>query len=287
MPLPMCPKEENKPLSEISNVIAVAAGKGGVGKSTVAVNLALALSRKGFKVGILDADVYGPSLRKMLPEDQMPNQEGNIIYPAASQGIRMISLAYFRRNNEAAIVRAPIANGVISQFLHNVAWGALDYLFIDFPPGTGDVQLTLCQQAKLTAAIVVTTPQEVALLDVRKAISMFNQVKVPILGVIENMSYYLLPGTSEKVYIFGKDGGERLAKESSVPFLGGIPIDPELCKCGDQGNAALLYQGDNERPSVTAFMDIASQAISRAQSLNAEMSKGVSDFEITWRNATS
>lgn len=285
MPLPMYPKTEKDKLSDIRYIIGVAAGKGGVGKSSVAVNLAHALSRLGQKVGVLDADVYGPSLRRMLPEDQMPGQKGEIIIPALSQGIRTISMAYFRKDNEAAVVRAPIANGIITQFLRQIAWGPLDFLLIDFPPGTGDVQLTLCQQGNLTGAIMVTTPQEVALLDVRKAINMFKQVQVPILGIVENMSYYPLEERNEKVFIFGQGGGERLASECDIPFLGGIPLDPEICRSGDQGNTGALYQDSEKRFSAKTFLDIASQTIERARLLKSQAP--VNAFDLQWKDKSN
>ena len=226
MPLKMYTPHEGSTASSTRSVIAIAAGKGGVGKSTVTVNLGLALKQLGYKVGIMDTDIYGPSVRKMLPEDRMPLQRGSVIIPALCDGIKMISMAYFRKEHEAAVVRAPIANGIISQFIKNVDWGTLDYLLIDFPPGTGDVQLTLSQQANLTGALMVTTPQEVAVMDVRKAMHMFAQVKVPLIGVVENMSYYRHPKDGEIVHLFGQGGGERLARESGIPFLGAIPIDP-------------------------------------------------------------
>lgn len=285
MPLPMYPKTEKDKLSDIRYIIGVAAGKGGVGKSSVAVNLAHALSRLGQKVGVLDADVYGPSLRRMLPEDQMPGQKGEIIIPALSQGIRTISMAYFRKDNEASVVRAPIANGIITQFLRQIAWGPLDFLLIDFPPGTGDVQLTLCQQGNLTGAIMVTTPQEVALLDVRKAINMFKQVQVPILGIVENMSYYPLEERNEKVFIFGQGGGERLASECDIPFLGGIPLDPEICRSGDQGNTVALYQDGEKRFSAKTFLDIASQTIERARLLKSQAP--VNAFDLQWKDKSN
>lgn len=257
MPLKMYQEKKTAPLSEIANIIAVAAGKGGVGKSSVTVNLALALKQLGRSVGILDADVYGPSLRKMLPESHMPAMRGQKILPAISMGIKVISMAYFRKENEAAVVRAPIANGVISQFLHQVEWGPLDYLLIDFPPGTGDVQLTLSQQAKLTGAVMVTTPQDVAVLDVRKAMSMLDQVKVPIIGIVENMSYYYHQKTDETIYLFGKGGGERLAREHGVPLLGAIPIDPQLCSSCDRGES--LFTSNGESPAAKAFVSLAEQ----------------------------
>lgn len=237
--------------------IAVASGKGGVGKSTVAVNLALALRGLGFSVGIMDTDIYGPSIRRMLPEDRMPTQSGETLIPALSKGIKVISMAYFRKEDEAAVIRAPIANGIITQFVRQVNWGDLDYLIIDFPPGTGDVQLTLSQQANLSGAIMVTTPQEIALMDVRKAVNLFEQVKVPIIGVIENMSGLLGTG----IYPFGKGGGEKLALESGVPFLGTIPIDPELCEKADCGETS-----SNSTP---VFHSIAQKVTEHLQSENA------------------
>ncbi len=215
----------------VEKIIAIAAGKGGVGKSTVAVHLAVALQERGYKVGLLDVDLYGPSVRKMLPEDRMPVQEGERIKPALCRGIKMISMAYFRKEHEASIVRAPIANGVVKNFLTNVEWGNLDYLLIDYPPGTGDIQLTLSQQVPLSGALLVTTPQEVAVMDVRKSLHMFHQLNVPILGVIENMAYY----GEEKVPIFGEGGGQRLAEEAGAPFLGQIPLDPQFAKLADRG----------------------------------------------------
>lgn len=268
MPLKMYQEKKTGPLSEVVNIIGIAAGKGGVGKSSVTVNLALALKRLGHTVGILDADVYGPSLRMMLSEDRQPVQNGPLITPALCMGIKVISMAYFRKENEAAVIRAPIANGVISQFINGVDWGALDYLLIDFPPGTGDVQLTLSQQANLTGAIMVTTPQNVAVLDVRKAMGMFEQVKVPIIGIVENMSYYYHEKTDEKIDIFGQGGGERLARETGVPFLGGIPIDPELCRSCDQGKS--LFAKYTETPAVQAFMSLAEQLEAHVKAMKTE-----------------
>jgi len=244
MSLPMYKKQEKpKALPNVKHVIAVAAGKGGVGKSTVAVNLALSLHYLGYSVGIMDCDIYGPSVRKMLPEDRPPTQEDVKITPALCRGIQMISMAYFRKSGEAAVVRAPIANGIISQFIQNVQWGALDYLILDFPPGTGDIQLTLAQQANLCGAVMVTTPQDVAVMDVCKAVDLFAQVKIPIIGVVENMSFYQQNNESEKVYLFGKAGGKKLAQRMGVPFLGEIPISQEICSSGDAG-IPLILRGD-------------------------------------------
>ena len=286
MALKMYQKSENPPLSTNTNVIGIAAGKGGVGKSSVTVNLALALKRMGFTVGVMDTDIYGPSIRKMLPENRLPSQKGQVIVPALCEGIRMISMAYFRQENEAAVVRAPIANGVITQFIKQVEWGSPDYLLIDFPPGTGDIQLTLCQQANLSGALMVTTPQEVAVMDVRKAMHMFHQVKTPILGIVENMSYYYHQKTDEKLYIFGKGGGERLALESGVPYLGGIPLDPTLCRSGDLGQSLFSQDPENCTPVVQAFMSIAGRLVQQVSALKSAAQDGLSNFELKWKEMT-
>lgn len=287
MPLPMIQPEQSEPVShplaDVQAVVAIAAGKGGVGKSSVTVNLALALQAMGYQVGIMDTDIYGPSIRKMLPEDRMPGQKGALIQPALCKGIKMISMAYFRQENQATAVRAPIANGLISQFINNVQWGKLDFLLVDFPPGTGDVQLTLSQKARLIGAVMVTTPQEIALLDVRKAISLFDQVKVPIIGIIENMSYYQPSEKNEPVYMFGKGGGERLASESGVPLLGKIPLDPFLCTCGDKGESLLAKDPEAQRPVTQAFQHLARQLSDQIAALKAEKREGAGSFELVWK----
>lgn len=282
MPLKMYTPHEGSTASSTRSVIAIAAGKGGVGKSTVTVNLGLALKQLGYKVGIMDTDIYGPSVRKMLPEDRMPLQRGSVIIPALCDGIKMISMAYFRKEHEAAVVRAPIANGIISQFIKNVDWGTLDYLLIDFPPGTGDVQLTLSQQANLTGALMVTTPQEVAVMDVRKAMHMFAQVKVPLIGVVENMSYYRHPKDGEIMHLFGQGGGERLARESGIPFLGAIPIDPELSRCGDLGRS-LFAETEPGNSAQKAFLTIAENTLSQVQLLRQQEGEALSGFDLAWK----
>ncbi len=256
------------------HTIAIASGKGGVGKSTVAVNLALALKRQGLRVGLMDTDIYGPSIRKMLPEDRMPGQKGDRLSPALSRGIRLMSMAYFRQENEASVIRAPIANGVISQFIHQVDWGELDCQIIDFPPGTGDIQLTLAQQANITGAVMVTTPQEIALMDVKKSMHLFDQVKIPVLGIIENMSG--LQSGGETVYPFGKGGGKRLAREGGVPYLGEIPIDPLLCQKSDRGESIFEEEG----PSTSAFLAIAERIQEQLKGLSE---LGVGAFEMQWQ----
>jgi len=283
MPLQMYQEQKSPPKPKIKNIIGIAAGKGGVGKSTITVNLALTLKQLGYSVGVLDTDIYGPSIRKMLPEDRMPTQKGELIAPALCQGIKMISMAYFRKENEAAVVRAPIANGLIKQFLNNVEWGNLDFLLIDFPPGTGDIQLTISQQAHLTCALMVTTPQDVAVMDVRKAMNMFNQVKIPVIGVVENMSYFLQQSNQEKVYIFGKGGGERLARESEIPFLGAIPLDPKICASGDQGKS--MYSDENH-PAVAPFKELAKNFIGHLDLLSSQHDH-LQAFELVWKEVSA
>lgn len=274
--------QERKPVPKIAHVVAIAAGKGGVGKSTVTVNLALALKQAGYSVGIMDMDIYGPSVRRMLPEDVMPVQNGDKIIPALCSGIPMISMAYFRKENEAAAVRAPIANGLVDQFINQIEWGNLDFLLIDFPPGTGDIQLTLSQKANLCGAVMVTTPQEVAVMDVRRAFNLFEHVNVPVIGVVENMSYYSLPGTGEKAYLFGRGGGERLAQDIGVPFLGAIPVDAKICECCDKGIS--LFSCSNEGDlSTLAFTDVAESFIAHVTALKRLTEECVSSFEIDWK----
>ena len=226
---------ENHP---ITNCIAIAAGKGGVGKSSVSVNLALSLAAGGARVGILDADLYGPSIGKMLPISRGIEESDGWIIPAEGLGLHYISLAHFPLGKQATIVRAPIANQIISEFLVAVKWPKLDFLFIDFPPGTGDIQLTLMQKASLVGAILVTTPQEVALLDVKKAYAMFKEMQVPILGVIENMSYFE-ESSLARVYPFGQGGGRSFCDQFDLKLLGEIPIDPHISSCCDLGESLL------------------------------------------------
>ena len=281
MPLTMYP-QQNKTTPSLRHIIGIAAGKGGVGKSSVTVNLARALKWSGYSVGIMDTDIYGPSIRKMLQENRLPQQKGETLIPAWCEGIRMISMAYFRKENEAAVVRAPIANGIISQFIKNVEWGQLDFLLIDFPPGTGDIQLTLCQQAHLTGAIMVTTPQEVSVMDVRKAIHMFQQVQIPIVGVVENMSFYYHEATHDKLYIFGKGGGEKLAREFGMPFVGFIPIDPEICQSGDAGRS-IFRDEKNDTLTIKCYKELASKVIAQAELLESQKKNSLNNFELIWK----
>ncbi len=224
---------EMNSFSNISKVVAVAAGKGGVGKSTLSLHLARYYANKGCHVGLMDADIYGPSMQKMLPEEVPPSSLDDRIIPAQSSKIKLISMAYFLKEGEAASVRAPIVNGIVKQFIHSVDWGKLDYLIIDFPPGTGDIHLTLMQEAAISGAVLVTTPQEIALLDVAKTMAMFRHMKVPIAGLVENMSYCAFG--DQKIYPFGKGGGERFAHQNGLFFLGAVPIDAEISRACDEG----------------------------------------------------
>ena len=238
------PQGEKGPIQGVKNLIAVASGKGGVGKTTVAVNLAVALERLGAKVGLLDADVYGPNVPLMLGTDEQPRAlDERRIQPVLAQGIKLISMGLLSPGDKPMIWRGPMLHSVIQQFLRSVEWGELDYLIIDLPPGTGDVQLTLIQTVSLTGAIVVTTPSVVALADVRKAIEMFRQVNVEVLGVVENMSYYDPPG-GPRQYIFGEGEGRRVAQAFGVPLLGEIEIDPQIRLGGDTGKP-VAAQGEN------------------------------------------
>src|SRR5579884_571360 len=224
----------------VQNLIAVGSGKGGVGKTTVSVNLAIALARIGHKVGLMDADVYGPNVPLMMGVRATPHAIGERIQPIEKHGVRIMSMALLNPGDKPLVWRGPMLNSVIQQFLRNVDWGQLDYLVIDLPPGTGDVQLTLIQTAPLTGAIVVTTPSDVSLEDARKAVHMFQQVRVPILGIIENMSYLTCPHCNERIDVFSYGGGRKTAETMNVPFLGELPLDPAVRIGGDTGKPVSL-----------------------------------------------
>ncbi len=249
-------------LKGVKNIIAVASGKGGVGKSTVAANLAIALSRHGSKVGLIDADIYGPSIPLMFNVmDRRPEvieKEGKTrILPVEQYGISLLSIGFFVDASKALIWRGPMASNALLQLFNDSEWGELDYLVVDLPPGTGDIHLTLAQQLPVSGIAVVTTPQEVALADARKALNMFNTegIRIPVLGLIENMAYFTPAELPEnKYYIFGKEGGKRLAEENQVPFLGSIPLVQSICESGDKGNPVAL---DPQSPVTRAFDGIA------------------------------
>jgi len=238
--------------ARIGATIAIAAGKGGVGKSTVTVNCAAALAASGAKVGIIDTDLYGPSIAKMMGEEGACSVDEDFIIPARKGNIYYVSLAHFPMGNTGAFVRAPLANQIITDFLTQVAWPDLDYLLLDFPPGTGDIQLTIMQSLQLTGAILVTTPQQVALLDVAKALKMFQSMQVPILGLIENMSCFHI-GES-KHFPFGESQGVEFAKQRNIALLGQIPIDPLITLCGDSGK--MLLELDPKGVAAQSYMQI-------------------------------
>src|SRR5580698_6149239 len=242
------------------NVIAVAAGKGGVGKSTVAVNLALALARHGARVGLLDADVFGPSIPTMLGSPEVPAQasKDSRIIPARMQGLAVVSVGFFVDKDEAVVWRGPMVHRLLQQFLADVEWGDLDYLVCDLPPGTGDVQLSLSQLIPIAGAVMVTTPQEVSIVDVVKGIAMFEKVEIPILGIVENMSYYKCPACGHTDEIFSHGGGKRLAQEVGATFFGDIPIDTRIRFGGDAGVPIVIASPDSE--NTARFMGLASQA---------------------------
>jgi ATP-binding protein involved in chromosome partitioning len=222
------------PIPGVRNIIAVGSGKGGVGKSTIAVNLAISLAKLGHATGLLDADVYGPNVPLMMGIRATPHAIGQRIQPLAAHGVKLMSMAFLNPGDKPLVWRGPMLNSVIQQFLRNVDWGELDYLVIDLPPGTGDVQLTLVQTTPLTGAIIVTTPSDVALEDARKAVNMFEQVRERVLGIVENMSY--LDHNGERLYVFGKGGGARTAELMKVPLLAEIPLDPQTREGGDTGS---------------------------------------------------
>jgi len=268
--------ESQKILPEVKNIIAVASGKGGVGKSTVAVNLAVATARQGYKVGLIDADIYGPSIPKMLnAENQRPSVEvvdgKEIMVPAESYGVKLLSIGFFVDPEDAVVWRGPMATNALRQFMSQTNWGELDFLFIDLPPGTSDIHLTMVQEVPVTGAVIVSTPQQVALADALKGINMFrgDKINVPVLGLVENMAWFTPAELPEnKYYIFGKEGGVNLAEKLNVPLLGQIPIVQSVCEGGDTGKPAVL---DLESEVSEAFENLAKNMIRETERRNAEM----------------
>ena len=228
--------QDKAPIEGVKNLVAVASGKGGVGKTTVAVNLAIALKNMGAAVGLLDADVYGPNVPMMLGTNEQPRAlDERTIIPVQAYGVKMISMGLLNPGDKPLVWRGPMLHSVMQQFLRSVRWGQLDYLVVDLPPGTGDVQLSLIQTVSVSGAVVVTTPSAVALADVRKAVEMFRQVNVEVLGVVENMSYFACPHCQKRIDVFGYGEGEKMAKEFGIPLLGEIEIDPQIRIGGDTG----------------------------------------------------
>lgn len=278
--------EQAAVLPGVRNIIAIASGKGGVGKSTVTANLALALARTGAKVGLLDCDVYGPSMPLMFglvgrQPEVTPDQK---IIPLEAHGIRLMSIGFLTSEKTPVIWRGPMVHQIIQQFLTRVVWGKLDYLMLDLPPGTGDTQLTLTQSAPLSGAVIVTTPQEVSLIDARKGLLMFQKVNVPVLGLIENMSYFACPDCGKVSEIFRSGGGDKMSEELQVPLLGQIPIDPAIVETGDQGTPMVAAKPDSQTAKIYQLI---AGAIAAQMSI-ANMKGGSSGFvDLQWETKKS
>ncbi|MCA1594415.1 MAG: Mrp/NBP35 family ATP-binding protein [Acidobacteria bacterium] len=246
----------------VRNIVAVSSGKGGVGKSTISVNLAVSLALDGARVGLMDADVYGPNVPQMLGAGRIrPEIEHNKILPISAYGVELMSMAVLKPGDEPMIMRGPILHGLVKQFLSDVKWGELDYLIVDMPPGTGDVQLSLSQLVPVQGAVLVTTPQEVAVSDVRRALRMFETVNVPVLGVVENMSYFVAPDNGHRYDIFGEGGGRKLAEQYGVPFLGSVPLGMDVREGGDKGVPVVV--GHPESPQAQALRKVAEEVARR------------------------
>jgi ATP-binding protein involved in chromosome partitioning len=258
MPSPAAPPK--LPIPGVKYLIAVGSGKGGVGKTTVAVNLAVGLGALGLRAGLMDADVYGPNVPLMMGINRTPMAQGDRIQPLDQYGVKIMSMGFLNPGDKPLVWRGPMLHSVIQQFLRGVDWGELDYLVIDLPPGTGDVQLSLIQTAPITGAIVVTTPSDVSLEDARKAVAMFHQVRVPILGIVENMSYLDCPHCGERIDVFSHGGGRRTAEQLGVHFLGELPLDPQVRVGGDSGNPIVLKPAEG-----AAYLDLARNAAVRAE----------------------
>jgi len=258
-------------MASVKNIIGVASGKGGVGKSTVSLNLALALSESGAKVGLLDADIYGPSIPLMLGmKDGSMEVEENKLQPADSHGLKVVSFGFFAdQSNQAAIYRGPIISGILKQFLVDTNWSDLDYLIVDLPPGTGDIPLTLAQTIPITGILVVTTPQDVASNVAVKAVSMFEKLNVPIIGVVENMSHFICPNCDEKHYIFGDGGAKKISEQFNMPFLGEIPLNSGIMIGSDLGKPIMITNPDS--PSATAFRKTAKNIAAQCSILAAKL----------------
>lgn len=263
-----------QPIPGVDAIIAVGSGKGGVGKTTLSVNLAVALAKLGHKVGLLDADVYGPNVPLMLGTNATPRVLGeNRIEPLERFGLKVISVGFLNPGDKPLIWRGPMLHSIIRQFLNSVEWGLLDYLVIDLPPGTGDVALSLVQTVPLTGAVIVSTPSDVSLQDARKAIEMFRQVKVDIVGLVENMSYFTCPHCHQEIDVFSKGGGERTAKEFGIDFLGNIELDPELRRAGDTGQPAVLAGADS--PHAKSLYEFAHKVVGRVTDIKSKAPESV------------
>ena len=255
-------------LPGVSKIIAIGSGKGGVGKTTVAVNLAIALSRLGQRVGLIDADIYGPNVPLMMGSAQQPKVgQDNSIQPNLTHGVKTISIGYISPGDKPLVMRGPMLHQIIRQFLQQVDWGELDYLVVDLPPGTGDVVISLVQTVPLTGAVVVSTPSDVSLQDARKALEMFGQVNVEVLGIVENMSHFTCPHCSKEIDIFSRGGAERTARQFNVPFLGSIELVPAIREGGDRGLPVAL--AGPKSPQAAEFYAVAERLMERAESAAA------------------
>ena len=273
-PRPGQPPQGPQPLPGVDTIIAVGSGKGGVGKTTLAVNLAIVLAKLGHKVGLLDADVYGPNVPLMLGISGQPKIGGdNRITPLEVHGLKVISVGFLNPGDKPLIWRGPMLHSIIRQFLGSVEWGQLDYLVVDLPPGTGDVSLSLIQTVPLTGAIVVSTPSDVSLQDARKAIEMFRQMKVDVVGMVENMSYFVCPHCHQQTDIFSRGGAEKTASQFEVAYLGAVQLDPELRKAGDSGKPVVL-EGENS-PSAQSLYEFARKVMARVAEIKAGESESV------------
>ncbi len=266
-------------MPQVKHVVAVASGKGGVGKSTTAANLAVALHAQGMRVGLLDADIYGPSVPTMFGVSGRPEPAGEkLIHPMKAHGISLMSIGFLIDPDTPMVWRGPMVHGALTQFMEQVVWGELDYVIVDMPPGTGDAQLTLTQKAPLSGAVVVTTPQQVSVVDARKGLKMFEQVKVPVLGIVENMSYFVCDGCDKEHDIFLRGGGKRTADEMSVPFLGEIPIQSGIAASGDGGRPVVLESPDS--PAAHAFHKLATSIRER---LDGDHAAGSGLSSMAWK----
>jgi ATP-binding protein involved in chromosome partitioning len=273
-PRPGQPPQGPQPLPGVETIIAVGSGKGGVGKTTLAVNLALAMAKLGHKVGLLDADVYGPNVPLMLGINTQPKVLGdNRIEPIEAHGLKVISVGLLNPGDKPLIWRGPMLHSIIKQFLGSVVWGQLDYLVVDLPPGTGDVSLSLIQTVPLTGAIVVSTPSDVSLQDARKAIEMFRQMKVDLVGMVENMSYFVCPHCSHEIDIFSRGGAEKTAKQFDVSFLGNVQLDPDIRKSGDSGKPTVLEGEDS--PHAKSLYEFARKVIARVDEIKSSAGESV------------
>jgi len=262
-------RSDAEPIKGVKNVIAIASGKGGVGKSTVAVNLAVAMAKSGAAVGLLDTDVYGPSIPIMMGISDKPMMRNNKMVPLEAHGVKLMSIGFILEPEKALIWRGPLVAQLITQFLNDVDWGELDYLILDLPPGTGDVQLTLVQRIPISGAVIVTTPQEVALADARKGLKMFQEVKSPVLGIVENMSFFEAPDTGTIYHIFGEGGGKRLADENEIALLGQIPLESIVREGSDTGQPVVAAEPDSltgkafDAAAVSVAMRLAADAVKK------------------------